>query len=565
MDQLIPEHAGIPVPLAPTARRGELSLNTLTALKELIAHVRHDIRTPLNAIIGYSEMMLEDVEDADAPLAEHLRDLRDAGRALLELVRVQFDPPLGADGVVDEERMFAHGPAEVIIAPALALCRQVTEIAEASADAQMQADIEKIANALLRFRALFDDLHTLFLDQYTTLMGEELLAETTVAPAATPEIASGGHLLVVDDEEINRDLLAARLERDGHQVSVASDGVEALEIVRRQAPDIIVSDILMPRMDGIQLLQALQDDPTTREIPFVAMSIMDDLDYVVRCIEMGAEDYLAKPFNPTLLKARIDACLEKKQLRDRQRQLFAEQQENYRKLRELESLRESLTHMIVHDLRTPLTSLLSGMHTLDMMGDLTADQQEFVGMAIQGGETLLSMINDLLDISKMEDGNMALQCVDLKPQTLCAAAVCQVEQLARERQHQLVVQCETSDQLVYGDEEKLRRTLVNLLGNALKFTPDGGVVTLTTRFDDAKRHWLFTIADTGEGIPREAFQRIFEKFGQVEMRREGRKNSTGLGLTFCKMAVEAHGGRIWVESEIGKGSTFYFTLPIADA
>ncbi len=116
--------------------------------------------------------------------------------------------------------------------------------------------------------------------------------------------------------------------------------------------------------------------------------------------------------------------------------------------------------------------------------------------------------------------------------------------------------------LLRADQDKLGRTLVNLLGNAIKFTRQGGVITLTARHDAPQREVIFSVSDTGEGIPKEAFERIFEKFGQVETRQGGRKMSTGLGLTFCKMTVEAHGGRIWVEGELGKGSTFSFTLPI---
>jgi two-component system, sensor histidine kinase and response regulator len=115
---------------------------------------------------------------------------------------------------------------------------------------------------------------------------------------------------------------------------------------------------------------------------------------------------------------------------------------------------------------------------------------------------------------------------------------------------------------LYADEEKLLRTLVNLLGNAIKFTPAGGAVTLSARPSDTERVLLLSVTDTGEGIPAEAFARIFEKFGQVESRQAGRRMSTGLGLTFCKMVVEAHGGRIWVESELGQGSTFSFTVPL---
>jgi signal transduction histidine kinase len=141
----------------------------------------------------------------------------------------------------------------------------------------------------------------------------------------------------------------------------------------------------------------------------------------------------------------------------------------------------------------------------------------------------------------------------------------QVAGVAKEKSLSLVPDVESELPPLPADEEKLRRILVNLIGNAVKFTPRHGTITALVRTDPAENAVLFGIQDTGEGIPKEAFERIFQKFGQVETRKEGRKMSTGLGLTFCKMAVEAHGGRIWVESELGKGSTFYFTIPLQPA
>jgi signal transduction histidine kinase len=284
------------------------------------------------------------------------------------------------------------------------------------------------------------------------------------------------------------------------------------------------------------------------------------MESIVRCIEMGAEDYLPKSFDPVLLKARIGASLEKKRLRDREIVLFQQLEENYKKLQELESLRDSLTHMVIHDLRTPLTSLLTGMQSLESLGELNEFQNEFVEIAISGGETLLSMINDLLDISKMEDGSLRLERLNIEADTVIETALRQVRQLAAEKN--LTLEADISPQLgtIAVDEEKLRRALVNLLGNAVKFTPNNGKITLSAHPDGAEA--VFKVADTGEGIPKESFQRIFEKFGQVENRKAGRKLSTGLGLTFCKMVAEAHGGRIWVESELGQGSTFIFAIPV---
>jgi signal transduction histidine kinase len=231
--------------------------------------------------------------------------------------------------------------------------------------------------------------------------------------------------------------------------------------------------------------------------------------------------------------------------------------------KEIEALsraKDDLTHMIVHDLRTPLTALIGGLQTMEVLGELNADQQEFLEMSISGGGMLLEMINELLDISKLEDGSLRLEYCDLSAETLTRTAALQVAQLAEQKGLRLDTALDPELPPLRADEDKLRRTLVNLLGNAIKFTPSGGSVTLGARRAD--HSVVFSVHDTGEGIPKEAFERIFEKFGQVESRKAGRKLSTGLGLTFCKMAVEAHGGRIWVESEPEVGSTFSFTLPL---
>lgn len=234
--------------------------------------------------------------------------------------------------------------------------------------------------------------------------------------------------------------------------------------------------------------------------------------------------------------------------------------ESYARLRELEAMRDSLTQMIVHDLRTPLTSLLGGLDTLPALGELNADQMEFVNLAGDGGRTLLGLINDMLDVSKMESGTMPLERKELDVEGVASAAVRQVHGMVLERDIHLDISIARDLPVVSADADKIQRVLVNLLGNAAKFTPDGGHISLFVVEDDGGG-LRFGVQDTGEGIPAADLERIFEKFGQVESRKAGRKMSTGLGLTFCKMAVEAHNGRIWAESEPGSGSLFQFTLP----
>lgn len=388
------------------------------------------------------------------------------------------------------------------------------------------------------------------------------MSVTDMERPATGERVRPATVLVVDDMSTLRFMLSQHVKQLGHEVSGAANGREALERLRAEPFDLVLLDVLMPEMDGHAVLEELKRDPALRDIPVIVVSGVDELDSVVRCIERGAEDFLHKPVNPVLLRARINASLEKKRLRDQEVELHRQLQENYDRLRELEKLRDSLTHMVVHDLRTPLTALLSGLYSMETLGELNEDQAEFWRMSVSGGETLLGMINDLLDVSKMEDGSMRLAYSNPTPEMLVERALRQVDQLAREKNLELRVQLPPKLPILTVDEDKLRRVLVNLLANAIKFTPAGGTVTVQARAGDCGDVVRFSVQDTGEGIPREAFGRIFEKFGQVESRSAGQRNSTGLGLTFCKMAVEAHGGSIWVDSELGTGSRFSFTVPI---
>ena len=373
--------------------------------------------------------------------------------------------------------------------------------------------------------------------------------------------AAPGAILLVEDTMTLRLLLSDQVQQMGHTVTTARHGKEALTLLERHEFDLVLLDIHMPELDGFELLRILKSDARWKNLPVVMISGMDELEAVVRCIELGADDYLHKPCDATLLRARVNACLEKKRFHDQREEFLARLNDNYEALRHLEAMRDSLTHMIVHDLRVPLTSILSGMELLEFVPDLPDETRtEIVGMAHRGGKTLLGMINDLLDISKMEAGALQLERGPASAHELIEGALRQTKPLLADRDLHLRQSLAPDLPLLRADGAKIERVLVNLLGNAIKFTPKQGTISIAAgAIDNAVR---FSVNDTGEGIPHEAFARIFEKFGQVETRQTGRRNSTGLGLTFCKMAVEAHGGQIWVESEPGRGSTFFFTLPL---
>ena len=469
-------------------------MSTLLAPRTNVSsQLLHDLRTPLNQIIGYSEMLAEDGEGApgEGMLAD-LRKVGAAGHRILELIEQNFI------AVADE--------------------RRVHRVVRAS-------------------------------------------SPPPGSRAATSQrSAAPGVLLVVDDDAANRDVLSRRLKRQGHEVRTATSGREALELMGETAFEVVLLDIMMPDMDGYEVLGRIKGDARLRDIPVIMISAIDEVQSVVRCIEAGAEDYLAKPFDPTLLKARIGASLEKKRGRDRESVLYEQLQQNYKRLLEVEKLRDDMRNMIVHDLRTPLTSVIVGMEMVASTGELSDGQREMMAIATSGGKTLLAMINDLLDVEKMESGATRLHYEPLSAADLVAAALEQVRSLAAMQQTSLVTSIVPSLPVFAGDANALTRTLVNLIANAIKFT-SAGTVTITAAHveGDGIR---FAVLDTGAGIPAEAFERIFEKFGQLDAHT---KVGTGLGLAFCKLAVEAHGGHIEVESTAGAGSTFSFTIPLSAA
>ena len=313
----------------------------------------------------------------------------------------------------------------------------------------------------------------------------------------------------------------------------------------------------------IPALRTLLEDIVPQSSVFNDYEIEHDFPSIGRKVMLLNARELRAGNHTDLLVLALEDVTERRRVRDLELRFTSELQESYRRLQELEKLRDDLTHMIIHDLRTPLTSVIAGMQTLEVVGDLNEGQREMMGIAVVGGETLLGMINDLLDVEKLESGTMALDYAALSVAGLVDAALGQVASLAESERLTLVRRVGPDLPPLRGDENKLRRTLVNLLGNAIKFTPAGGSVTVEACRGDGGRSVVFSVSDTGEGIPPEAFGRIFEKFGQVASRRGGRTMSTGLGLTFCKLAVEAHGGHITVESAPSQGSVFRFTIPLS--
>jgi len=274
---------------------------------DLSAQLRHELRTPLNHIIGYTELLLEELDGGAHPeLAATLNALRADARQLLGLLnevlaRGQSGPPdlAAARGTLGP-------PLERVRAAGEALHRHAAEAGAAA----LLADLDRIRAAAARLGELL---------QYGGVPPKPQSAAAAEAGGGADAAAQHrGVILVVDDNEENRDMLARRLRRQGYEVPTAAGGRAALDALAQAPVDLVLLDVMMPELDGYAVLQRLKSDPALRDIPVLMISALDEMDSVVRCIQLGAEDYLGKPFDPVLLQARIGACLEKKRLHDQE-------------------------------------------------------------------------------------------------------------------------------------------------------------------------------------------------------------------------------------------------------
>lgn len=367
-----------------------------------------------------------------------------------------------------------------------------------------------------------------------------------------------GKILVVDDTEANIDILLATLGPE-YEVSVAMDGNTALQSAVELMPDLILLDIMMPEMDGYEVCRRLKADKATRDIPVIFLTAFSADSAEETGLSIGAIDYINKPFNPALVRARVRNHVE---LRRSQLDTIRQRDQleaAYRRLQDLEKMRDDLVHLIVHDMRSPLASM--GTY-IELVRSGKPDSPGFnrddcLRHSMESANTLSEMVTSLLDVSRLESGKMPLNRADCDIRELTESAVERLGGLVASRN--VSVDLPTEPVLFHGDREVIQRVIQNLLGNALKFTSPEGCVRINVI---PEHQWIrLSVADTGPGIPREYHEKVFQKFGQVEMKEQGQP-STGLGLTFCKLAVEAHGGSIQLESEPGSGTIFHVRLPV---
>ena len=292
-----------------------------------LGHMRHELRTPMNGIIGYSEMLLEDAQDED--IVADLQRIREGARRLLALVDSILDPSSpesGADldALAERIRVDLRTPTSAVVGYA----EMLVETCRERGQDDMVPDLERILTSARRLLELSGDIVQMALHGDTgaslsdsQVITREVLSKIRPLTDRGAPVEGQGRLLVVDDNAVNRDLLSRQLARHGYTVATAEDGERGLELLRSHSFDLVLMDVIMPRLNGIDALRRMKADDLLAEVPVIMLSSLDEVDSAVRCIEMGAEEYLAKPIQPSLLESRIAANLDVRRLRARERAL----------------------------------------------------------------------------------------------------------------------------------------------------------------------------------------------------------------------------------------------------
>lgn len=480
---------------------------------------------------------------------------------------------------------------------------------------------------------------------------------TTAQTAGT-----GDTILVVEDSPTQAEELRYMLEKHHYRVTTACNGQEALPLLKKEKPFAIISDIVMPLMDGYELCRRIKGKPELHGIPVILLTSLSAPEDVIMGLECGADYFIMKPYSERFLLSRLQHIQANRQLGEQTARMGLEiffrgkkyfinsdrlqilnlllstyetaiqkNQELTDVTRELQALNEQLAEKMAelkgknrelrdlnvelkcqreaaqeskfqaeeasraksdflanmsHELRTPLNSIIGFSEVLqdEMFGGLNEKQRQYVGNILVSGKHLLELINDILDLAKVESGKMELEPVIVNLRNTLATSLAMLQEKALKHGLKLSMElpAEVEIELV-ADERKLKQIMFNLLSNAIKFTPDGGSVRVSARkvsgldvpvsrlgpkASDRKLEGDFvevSVADTGIGISPEQIPKLFKAFSQLSSPYSREHEGTGLGLALTRRMVELHGGRVWVESEVGKGSRFIFAIPLSQS
>ena len=410
--------------------------------------------------------------------------------------------------------------------------------------------------------------------------GQDLAQAVRTMLGSEPELEERPILLAIDDDPDNRAFLTKAVSKQGFEVVTAPNATQARRQLDGRRPALIFLDVQMPEESGLALLpQMLRDYP---ESVVVMMTAYGSEQVAAEALRGGADDYIAKPIDLQRLRLLLERNLEKQRLRAERQSLVERLKDSNRYLmrqhaalrradeeilqinRQLEQSNRYKSEFLAnmsHELRTPLNAVLGFSEILlDATMNLTSGERtEFLRNIHSSGQHLLGLINDILDLAKIEAGKMELHAEEMPVAEALQEVTSILEPMARQQGLQLTMIGLGDVGAIKADRSKFKQVLYNLLSNAVKFTPPPGRITLTVK--DSPENLTVSVHDTGIGMKEEDLPKLFREFEQIDGSYTRRYQGTGLGLALCRRFVEMHGGRIWAESQFGKGSTFTFTIP----
>ncbi len=364
-------------------------------------------------------------------------------------------------------------------------------------------------------------------------------------------------ILIVDDVSRNLQVIGNILLEEGFEISLASDGYEALETVRMDKPDLILLDIMMPDINGYEVCTVLKADESTKDIPVIFLTAKTETEDIVQGFQIGGEDYITKPFKKEELLVRINTHLRLKKARD----IILQQNEELKKLNDEKN---EFLGIATHDLKNPLNSI-KGLAELILMedGETPKDEiLEYAGLIKSSSDYMLQIILDLLNVNAIEEGRINYELTYFDIGELVHTLVDKFRMQAEAKQITLHYNSSFPMQFCEADMTRMQQVIENLISNAIKFSQFNKNIWIDLKKGRTFGTIIVQIKDEGPGLSSEDLTKLFGKFVRLSPRPTNGENSTGLGLSIVKKLVEAMNGEIWCESELGKGATFILELKV---
>lgn len=370
-------------------------------------------------------------------------------------------------------------------------------------------------------------------------------------------------ILIVDDNKENIDLIAYFLKPQNYQIFTAVDGVDALSQVEKVQPDIILLDIMLPKMDGFQVCERIKKNMETRFIPVIMITALKELKDKIRSLEVGADDFISKPFENVELLTRVKSLLRIKEYHDKLELKNIELEEKNKALTQMDQFKEELNHLIVHDMKNPLFVIQGNLQMMEMgMGDSMPDVvKKYLGRIDRSTQNLLRMVLNLIDIFKIEEGSMELSKDLVSVNELLKTGYNRILDYPENEKKQINLKMAEKVPFLKLDSSVMERVFDNLLSFAVSNVAPDGVIDAETFVKDNNVGLI--VHDKGTQIPLKYSESMFEKFSQVEIKNEGFRLGRGMTLAFSKLAVEAHGGKLEVDPENKIGNRFLMTFPLS--